>query len=194
MTQYLCARQNLTGNMDNQDLYKHLAVIELKPGASLEEIKASYKELVQIWHPDRFHGNSKLQQRANLKLQQINESYGVLKDYCERNGHKTPVDNTQDSRQKTKGQKATSNILDQVMSILNQVPGMTEAHKRDFDRAVPKFKLCDGSVVKTWTNPVAVDHVFLADKSGKMIFGGFVGWIHSDGFHQAIAQIQRDFT
>ncbi len=77
---------------------------------------------------------------------------------------------------------------------MNQVPGMTQAHSRDFNRAVPKFDLCDGSVVKTWGNPVGVDHVFIADKSGNMIFGGFVGWIHSDGFHQTIAQIQKDFT
>ncbi|WP_373526423.1 J domain-containing protein [Nostoc sp.] len=73
--------------MDNQDLHKHLAVLELKPGASLEEIKASYRELVHIWHPDRFHGNPNLQQRTHLKLQQVNESYEVLKDYCEHNGH-----------------------------------------------------------------------------------------------------------
>ncbi len=180
--------------MDNQDLYKHLAVLELKPGDSLEEIKASYRELVQIWHPDRFHGNSKLQQRAHLKLQKINESYEVLKGYCERNGHQIPVNDFQDARQKTEDQRSTSEILDEVISLLNQVPGMTQAHNRDFDRAVPKFKLCDGSVVRTWKNPVGVDHVFLADKSGKMIFGGFVGWIHSAGFHQAIAQIQKDFT
>lgn len=180
--------------MDNQDLYKHLAVLELKPGASLEEVKASYRELAQIWHPDRFHGNSKLQQRAHLKLQNINEAYEVLKDYCERNGHRIPVDNSQDAKQKTEGQRSTPKILDQVISILNQVPGMTEAHNRDFNRAVPKFKLRDGSVVKIWKNPVGVDHVFLADKSGKMIFGGFVGWIHSDGLHQAVDQIQKYFT
>jgi hypothetical protein len=71
---------------------------------------------------------------------------------------------------------------------------MTQAHKRDFNSAAPKFKLSDGSVVKIWKNPVGVDHVFIADKKGNMIYGGFVGWIHSDGFHQAISKIQKEFT
>jgi DnaJ domain len=180
--------------MNNQDLHKHLAILELKPGASLEEIKASYKELVQIWHPDRFHGNLNLEQRANRKLQQINESHELLKDYCELHGNRTPVDNPREARQKTESQRSTSNVLGQVISILNQVPGMTHAHSRDFKRASPKFELCDGSVVKDWKNPAGVDHVFIADKSGNVLFGGFVGWTHSDGFHQTIAQIQKDFT
>jgi curved DNA-binding protein CbpA len=66
--------------MNNLDLHKHFAVLELKPGASLEQIKASYKELVQIWHPDRFQNNPQLQQRAHLKLQQINNSYDFLRE------------------------------------------------------------------------------------------------------------------
>lgn len=180
--------------MENQNIYKHLAVLELKSGASLEEIKTSYKELAQIWHPDRFHGNSNLQKRAHQKLQKINESYEFLKDYCECNGYRTPVDDSQAFNRKTESQRSTANISEKVISILNQAPGMTQAHRRDFDRAVAQFQLCDGSVVKTWKNPVGVEHVFIADKKGNMIFGGFVGWIHSDSFHQVITQIQNDFT
>jgi DnaJ-class molecular chaperone len=180
--------------MDNQDLHQHLAILELKPGASFEEIRVSYREMVQILHPDRFHGNLKLQQRTHLKLQQVNEAYEVLKDYCENNGHQTPMDNPRDARQQSDTQRSTSNVLGQVISVLNQVPGMNQAHSRDFNRASPKFELCDGSVVKTWKNPVGVDHVFIADKSGNMMFGGLVGWIHSDGLMETIAQIHRDFT
>ncbi|EKD08112.1 J domain-containing protein [Limnospira fusiformis SAG 85.79] len=186
--------RDLSGNMNNQDLHKHLAVLELEPGASLEEIKASYKELVQIWHPDRFDSNSNLQQRAHLQLQRINESYEILKDYCEHNEYRTPEDSSQNARQKTESQRSTSNILKRVINILNEVPGMTPAHHRDFNRAIPRFKLGDGSVVKTWKNPVGVDHVFIADKSGNMIFGGFVGWIHSNALQEAIDEIHKDFT
>jgi len=87
-----------------------------------------------------------------------------------------------------------SNVSEQVIDILSQVPGMTQAHSRDFKHSMPRFTLRDGSVVKTWKNPVGVDHVFIADRNGDMVWGGFVGWIHSDGFHQAISQIRRDFT
>jgi DnaJ-class molecular chaperone len=180
--------------MNNQDLCKHLETLELKPGASWEEIKVSYRELVQIWHPDRFHGNANLQERSHQKLQNINASYEALKYYCEHNGYKTPTDNSQDFNQKPENNSSVSNVSEKVICILSQVPGMTQAHKRDFNSAAPKFKLSDGSVLKTWKNPVGVDHVFIADREGNMIYGGFVGWIHSDDFHQAISKIQKEFT
>lgn len=181
--------------MNNQEIYKHLAELELEPGASMEEIKASYKELAQVWHPDRFQSNVSLQQRAHSKLQRINESYQFLKLYCQRHGNKTPKDNSH-AEQRSKNRESTPeiNVSKQVVGILSQVTGMTKAHRRDFDGAPPKFKLCDGSVVKVWKNPVGVDHVFLADKNGNMVFGGFVGWIHADGLYQAIAYIEKNFT
>ncbi|MDF5706421.1 MAG: hypothetical protein PUP90_01765 [Nostoc sp. S4] len=56
------------------------------------------------------------------------------------------------------------------------------------------MRLRDGTVVRTWKNPVGVDHVFLSDRNHKMIYGGFVGWIHSQGLNQALDCIRRDFT
>lgn len=79
-----------------------------------------------------------------------------------------------------------------AIHILHCVPGMTQAHDRDFKRANTIFNLKDGTVVKTWKNPVGVEHIFLADVHGHMVFGGFVGWIHSGGLHQAIEQIYRE--
>src|SRR5947208_13566799 len=57
---------------DLEDCYKTL---ELEPGASSDEIKRSYRELVKVWHPDRFAGNQRLQQKAQEKLKQINLAY-----------------------------------------------------------------------------------------------------------------------
>lgn len=79
---------------------------------------------------------------------------------------------------KSRSSIISKSISKSVIKILNGVPGMTIAHHRDFEKAIPIFTLNDGSVVKTYKNPVGVDHVFLANKQGKMIFGGFVGWIH----------------
>jgi hypothetical protein len=81
-----------------------------------------------------------------------------------------------------------------VVDLLNEVEGMTQAHSRDFKNATPRFTLRDGSVLKVFKNPVGVNHVFIADDQGNMIFGGFVGWIHADGLKQAIATIRSDFT
>ncbi|MDS3860105.1 hypothetical protein RIF25_04725 [Thermosynechococcaceae cyanobacterium BACA0444] len=52
-----------------------------------------------------------------------------------------------------------SKVSEQVVEFLNRVPGMIQAHSRDFKRAMPIFKLRDGSVVKAWKNPVGVNHV-----------------------------------
>lgn len=87
-----------------------------------------------------------------------------------------------------------SSVAEQVVDFLNQVSGMTQAHSRDFKQATPRFTLRDGSVLKIYKNPVGVNHVFIADADGNMVFGGFVGWIHTDGLNEAIAIIRRDFT
>jgi hypothetical protein len=88
--------------------------------------------------------------------------------------------------------KYIEKLTEYTIAILNGVPGMTQAHDRDFPRARPIFTLRDGTVVKIWKNPAGVDHIFLASCQGEMIFGGFVGWIHSGGLHQAIERIYRE--
>lgn len=41
----------------------------------MEEVKCSYRELVKVWHPDRFGGDPKLQRKAGEKLKEINLAY-----------------------------------------------------------------------------------------------------------------------
>ena len=89
---------------------------------------------------------------------------------------------------------AVSEVTQRAIAILNAVPGITVAHHRDFSSATPIARLRDGTTVRTWKNLVGVEHVFLANYNDRMIYGGFVGWIHSEGLHQAIAQIKRDLT
>lgn len=55
--------------------------LELKPGASQKAVKEAYRELVKVWHPDRFSGDSKLEKRAEEKLKAINLAYERLKNH-----------------------------------------------------------------------------------------------------------------
>jgi curved DNA-binding protein CbpA len=55
-----------------EDLSECYRVLELVPGASPEDVKRSYRELVMVWHPDRFANDPKLQKKAQEKLKQIN--------------------------------------------------------------------------------------------------------------------------
>lgn len=87
-----------------------------------------------------------------------------------------------------------TDVTSEVIAILNSVPGMTPAHHRDFKSSIPIVRLRDGVALRTWKNPVGVDHVFLADRDEKMIYGGYVGWIHSEGLERALARIRSEYT
>jgi hypothetical protein len=87
-----------------------------------------------------------------------------------------------------------SQIAQQVVETLVNVPGMTMANGRDFQRATPLFRLKDKTVVKIFINPANVKHIFLADHNNKMVFGGYVGWIHTQGLNEAIDDIKEEFS
>ena len=60
------------------DLRRCYELLMLQPGASQEEIKQAYHDLVSVWHPDRYAGNPRLQRKAQLMLRMINEAYARL--------------------------------------------------------------------------------------------------------------------
>lgn len=58
-------------------------VLGLSKNASLDEVKARYKELVRQYHPDILMGmgeSKEVIERSTKKLQEINEAYGRLKE------------------------------------------------------------------------------------------------------------------
>jgi hypothetical protein len=60
------------------DLTTHYRELDLAPGAGLNDVKASYRKLAKVWHPDRFTHDPDLQSFANAKLAKINTSYAFL--------------------------------------------------------------------------------------------------------------------
>ncbi|MBC6422907.1 MAG: J domain-containing protein [Hormoscilla sp. SP5CHS1] len=61
------------------DVAHYYRILELEPGASLEEIHQGYKDLAIVWHPDRFVQFPRLQQKAHEKMRQINEARDRLR-------------------------------------------------------------------------------------------------------------------
>ncbi len=75
----------------NADTLRCYRTLEVKPGAPRETIKQAYRELVKIWHPDRFPDEPKLQHRASEKLKQINLAYEFLQALADSGGLPTEV-------------------------------------------------------------------------------------------------------
>lgn len=63
------------------DCAYYYQILDLKPGASKHEVKQAYKDLIVVWHPDRFTHNPRLQQKAQEKVKEINAAYAFLKSY-----------------------------------------------------------------------------------------------------------------
>jgi TonB family protein len=65
----------------NDNLAASFRVLEIEPGASLEEAKRARRLLAKVWHPDRFPEDSVLQERGRQKLTEINRAYKVIESY-----------------------------------------------------------------------------------------------------------------
>jgi curved DNA-binding protein CbpA len=67
--------------MHEKSIERFYEVLELKVGASQNEIKDAYRDLAKVWHPDRFSHDPKLQIKAEEKLKLINQAYEKLRSY-----------------------------------------------------------------------------------------------------------------
>ena len=66
--------------MDTQ--IKHaFDVLEVPYNATFEETKQAYRDLIQIWHPDKHHGNDRLRDKGTEKLKEINAAWEDLKNW-----------------------------------------------------------------------------------------------------------------
>src|SRR5262249_47041653 len=77
------------------DYDKDCRVLEIEPGASLEEVRQAYLDQTKIWHPDRFSNDIRLQKKAEEKLKQINLAYQRL---CGGGPYEPPVLNPSPER------------------------------------------------------------------------------------------------
>ncbi|NEP16719.1 MAG: lysophospholipase [Leptolyngbya sp. SIO4C1] len=78
-----------------------------------------------------------------------------------------------------------------IVEQLQAIPGMTDAHYRDFAKASVWATLPNGATLRTWQNVANIHHVFLADAQGVCQFAGFVGWLHTKALYQALERISK---
>jgi curved DNA-binding protein CbpA len=63
------------------DIKKCYEILELDPEASPDDVKQAYKDLVNIWHPDRVSNNPRLKQKAEEKLKEVNVAYKKVETF-----------------------------------------------------------------------------------------------------------------
>ena len=64
--------------MDTHDLIWCYQVLEICQSTPYAEIKKAYRDLVKIWHPDRFAHNTSLQQKCEKRTQDLNDAFRQL--------------------------------------------------------------------------------------------------------------------
>ncbi|MCP4689244.1 MAG: DnaJ domain-containing protein [Desulfobacterales bacterium] len=65
-------------------LEQSLNILGLQDGASPDEAKKVFRELVKLWHPDRFERLPELRALAEERLKEINEAYDTVKSFHSR--------------------------------------------------------------------------------------------------------------
>ena len=65
------------------EVRRFLLILDLEPGVTLEQVKAQYRFLAKVWHPDRFEKDLKVRGLAEEKLKEINEAYSWLVEHPE---------------------------------------------------------------------------------------------------------------
>ncbi len=90
-------------------------VLQVDPAATPDQLKAAYKRMVMIWHPDRNRHNPS---GAAERLQLINEAYGTLRDAELRALHDETLRNASLTA-RNDNRNATSGLMTQFLAWLS---------------------------------------------------------------------------
>jgi curved DNA-binding protein CbpA len=74
------------------DLKQCLKILGLENATSQKQVKRAYRDLVHIWHPDRFTFDTRLKIKAEAKLQEINIAYEHLIDFLSSGNEKNKLE------------------------------------------------------------------------------------------------------
>ncbi|MCF8128250.1 MAG: J domain-containing protein [Deltaproteobacteria bacterium] len=74
------------------NITKSYKTLDLKTGASINDVRKAYKDMVRVWHPDRFADNIRLRAKANEKLKEINLAYSEIKKFWAKDCRVVPSD------------------------------------------------------------------------------------------------------
>jgi hypothetical protein len=63
---------------EHREARRFLALLDLEPDATFEQVKAAHRRLAQVWHPDRFESDGERRGAAEDRMKEINSAYTWL--------------------------------------------------------------------------------------------------------------------
>ena len=66
--------------MATRDVRWAYEVLGLPLGSAPDDVRQAYRDLITVWHPDRFQNNPRLRDQSNKKAQEINAAFALLRD------------------------------------------------------------------------------------------------------------------
>ncbi len=68
------------------NIRRSFELLEIGMNATEDEAKQAYKDLVSVWHPDRFSHNPRLKKKAEEKIKEANLAFETVKDFFSATG------------------------------------------------------------------------------------------------------------
>jgi uncharacterized RDD family membrane protein YckC len=87
------------------NINKSFEILRLKPDASVEDLKLAYRDMVNVWHPDRFLHNPRLKEKAERQLQEINQAYEIALLFMSSDAKEGVKDEIDNSKKHTEGRQ-----------------------------------------------------------------------------------------
>jgi pimeloyl-ACP methyl ester carboxylesterase len=87
--------------------------------------------------------------------------------------------------------KTSNDLATEIVNVLQAIPGMTDSHPRGFAESKVWLVCQDGTTVSTCKNTLLVDCVYVADREGKCLYSGYVGWVDSAHLWQVLGELKQ---
>lgn len=85
------------------------------------------------------------------------------------------------------------NSIDRLIQRLRSIPGITDAHYRNFYRSQKYIDLPNNLTIHTSKNFWQIPHVFLSNSENKCLYAGFVGWQHAQILWENLEKIKYEY-
>ena len=127
------------------DIQRCFEILELDSKASSDKVKQAYRDLVNVWHPDRFPGNPRLKQKAEEKLKEVNEAYERVLSFLSSEGESEKTTSQfYSNRETSEGTSAASQIRPWVRCLARSIDYLLFGFfliSINVNRTLPKFDI-----------------------------------------------------